>query len=167
MMTLIIGENDSGKSSFAESYIAQLSNPRYYVATMIVKRPEDEERVKKHLEQREGLGFHTREVPYDVHSFELPTEAIVLLEDVSNLVANEWFDRRKPVENVFRDILALEKKCQHLVIVTIDGLNPSDYTGETKDYATCLNWINQQLTNHSNQVIRMPKEEPCLGFNHS
>ena len=92
MFTLIIGENKSGKSAFAESYVQGLSDSELvYLATMICADADAKERIIKHRRMREGKGFITIERSLDVGRTELPYESNLLLEDAGNLLANELF----------------------------------------------------------------------------
>ena len=50
-------------------------------------------RVKKHLAQRKDCGFVTLELPYVAKDAEVSPDSTVLLEDVSNLLANGMFER--------------------------------------------------------------------------
>jgi adenosylcobinamide kinase/adenosylcobinamide-phosphate guanylyltransferase len=90
MMILIAGANSSGKSAFAEDLAVRIADgPLYYIATMVPHGPEGAARVARHLTRRAGRGFITIESPGAV----LPARDAdtVLLEDVSNLLADAMF----------------------------------------------------------------------------
>ena len=89
---LVVGSNQSGKSRFAEKLISCTEGKRYYIATMISSTEDNEFHIKKHIKQREGLGFDTHELPYGFDGLEIESDSVVLLEDVSNLWANLMFD---------------------------------------------------------------------------
>ena len=95
-IVLITGGSGSGKSAFAENLVLkQPAENRYYLATMQVYGSEGRERVMRHRQLRHGKGFETLEYPTDVADcigkIHQPTDAVVLLECMSNLVANEMF----------------------------------------------------------------------------
>ena len=95
-IALITGGSGSGKSAFAENLVLkQPAENRYYLATMQVYGSEGRERVMRHRQLRHGKGFETLEYPTDVADcigkIHQPTAAVVLLECMSNLVANEMF----------------------------------------------------------------------------
>ena len=63
MIVFITGGAKNGKSSFAQSLAVKLAagGRRYYIATMIPVDDEDRERIRRHIADREGLGFETVE----------------------------------------------------------------------------------------------------------
>lgn len=162
MMTLIIGENGSGKSALAETLVCRSDSARYYIATMIPHGEDGAARVKKHLRQREGMGFITIELPYFVGDANIPIDAAVLLEDVSNLLGNRMFERSGTAEEVLADITALYKRCRILVAVTIGGLDTLAYEGETRGYISALNTLNAALFHLADTVIEMRDGFPQL-----
>lgn len=163
MLILVSGGNGSGKSRYAEKLISSMDYPRYYLATMIPYGESGKARVEKHINQRKDLGFITIETPYLYDLEEIPEGAIVLLEDVSNAVANRFFEKKENWESVYRDILKLEKACKTLVMVTITGFGEGDYDGETAQYIRALNSINDELRKASDVVYEMRDGNPvCL-----
>ena len=155
MLTLIIGPNNSGKSAYAESIIADLeSTKRYYIATMIPYGEEGQARVKKHLKMRANLGMETIEDPYLEKVDDIANGADVLLEDVSNLVANRLFEKGpEACDNIVQEIISLNEKVSNLVVVSIGGIVNDGYDEETVDYITRLNQINEELMELAEQVI--------------
>lgn len=155
MLTFVIGPNNSGKSAYAESIIAGLkSTKRYYIATMIPYGEEGQARVKKHLKMRENLGMETLEDPYLEKADIIEAGADVLLEDISNLVANRLFERGlKACETISKEIKALNSKTSNLVIVSIGGIVAEGYDEETLRYINMLNQINEELQGFADKVI--------------
>lgn len=180
MMILVYGGSGSGKSAFAEKKITELNKsgiPLYYLATMQAYDAEDEERIKRHRKQRAGKGFSTMEQPRDIGSraFELKkAKSDVLLECMSNLVANEmfsdaisdpsiydkkvseekFFDKYEGVFNKIKDeIIKLKDFCNNLIIVSNnvfeDGII---YDDETMKYIKTLGDINFFLAEISDEV---------------
>ena len=145
MLILISGPNGSGKSKFAEELVCRIPGQRYYIATMICQNKENRRRIQKHRSQRAGLSFHTSEQPHALGQVQVPSDGVVLLEDVSNLLANLMFEIHGSVDNALGEILALSKRCKVLVAVTISELCPAGYEGETADYIRALERLNQQL----------------------
>ena len=148
-LIVISGKNDSGKSLFAENLIAKYKGKRYYIATMIPKTADNCDRIEKHKNQRESLSFTTLELPYSLSEAIIEEDSAVLLEDVSNLLANNIFDKGVGCDKVLEDILNLTAKCSLVVAVTISHLVSSDYEGETAMYIDSLNKINEELRNRS------------------
>ena len=134
MMKLIIGGSGSGKSAYAEDCITSMEQTGlskrnlYYIATMKVYGKEGKQRVARHQKMREGKGFHTIEQETDLNhclSAIIPREdALVLIECMSNLVANEMFTETETkredavVEKVLDDLSKISNEVKHLVVVT-------------------------------------------------
>lgn len=160
MLILISGANGSGKSRFAEGLVCRMSEKRRYIATMLCKNEENHIRIEKHRVQRAGKGFITCEEPYSVGAIAVEKNDAVLLEDVSNLLANVIFEKGGGADEVYRDILALEKRCGVLAAVTIGGLNAEDYEGETADYISALDKLNRLLADSADAVVDMVNGKP-------
>ena len=117
-------------------------------------------RIQKHREQRTVLCFTTLEIPYHVGKAEISVGSTVLLEDVSNLLANAVFKHRKTSEDVYQDILALAERSGVFIAVTISGLRPDGYEGETAAYIDALNRLNQRLFEQSAAAVEMKEGIP-------
>ena len=128
MLVLYAGGSASGKSAAAEAAAVaaarEAGRPLIYLATMERGGREAEARIQKHRAQRAEKGFVTVEKVRAVHELSLPADAVVLLEDLGNLVGNELFSpeaEERSEETVLRELrgslLALEKKCAQLILV--------------------------------------------------
>ena len=159
-LILVSGENSSGKSAFAEKLLAKFTENRYYIATMIPETEENYERIEKHKKQREGFGFVTLEMPYNLAEEYIEPDSAVLLEDVSNLLANNIFEKNKGVDEVFDDILKLAEKSRVLVAVTISGLENTGYDADTEMYISSINEINKKLYDEALVSVRMINKKP-------
>lgn len=155
MLILISGPNGSGKSSFAEQLIRRIPGTRYYIATMICQNEENRLRIQKHRNQRAGLGFLTIEEPYALEQTPVASDGVVLLEDLSNLLANLMFEKHRPPEEALRDVMALAGRCKALVVVTISGLCAEEYEGETAAYILALEKLNQRLFSMSDGAFEL------------
>lgn len=160
MTVLIVGGAASGKSEWAEARILQsAARPRVYVATMQVWDEESCRRVEKHRRMRKEKAFLTKEAPTNLLAAaeEVPAGSDVLLEDVTNLCANEMFDVAGAGENAQTAILAgvraLQEKCALLVIVSGDvASGGSEYEGETLEYMKVLARTNIAIANEADEV---------------
>jgi hypothetical protein len=92
MLTLVIGGAGSGKSAFAESLVLSLPGKRIYLASMLARDAESKRRVERHRAQRRGKGFETLERGLDLEHADIPEGTNLLLEDLSNLLANELYE---------------------------------------------------------------------------
>ena len=181
MMTLILGGSGSGKSAFAEDYLLravadkQKSDERvyrkYYIATMQIWDAEMQTKVDRHHRLRQGKGFMTIEQPVALEkSLEMMREiqpVAVLLECMSNLVANEMFSMESismesqkagqtVTERVVRGVEALKSHADPFVIVTNnvfeDGIV---YDNSTMEYIETLGRINERLAAEADEVIEV------------
>ena len=93
MNYFLSGGAKNGKSSFAQEIVCAQSGPRYYLATMIPHDDEDRLRIRRHLENRAGLGFQTVECGTDILSSlsRMEPDGAVLLDSVTALLSNEMF----------------------------------------------------------------------------
>ena len=153
MMILVYGGSGSGKSEFAENLCEKMPK-KFYVATMSVNDAESILRIKKHQAQRASKNFITIEQSRNVGEAaeKITPESTVLLECLSNLVANEMFAsplQKSPdalTEKILSDIETLSSHCRNLVIVTNnifdDGI---EYDSTTRTYMDVLSKINCAL----------------------
>ena len=162
MLTLVSGSNGSGKSVYAEHLVCRTQGKRYYIATMVASCEENIGRIAKHRRQRADMGFETIEEPWNLDTLVLEPDSVVLLEDLSNLVGNSIFMAGKPAEQVLETVLNLKKRCRHLVIVTISGLNAGEYDGETANYIHSLDWVNSQIAEQAEIVVERVNGETVL-----
>lgn len=168
MLTVLIGGSGSGKSELAEDYVLGLKEKvNYYIATMHPWGAEGRKRVERHRSLRSGKPFQTVECFRNVGSLVLPEKGAVLLECLSNLVANELFDEPGPegtewyVKKLSEDLEKLERQCRHLVIVTndlfADGIC---YEEQTMQYLEVLGRLNRYLGCRADLLIEAAAGRP-------
>ena len=159
---LVLGSNQSGKSRFAEKLISCTEGKRYYIATMISCTKDNAYHIDKHRKQRDGLNFETFELPYGFDGLETEADGVVLLEDVSNFLANLIFEKGLGSEIALQQIEKLRDSCGLLVIVSIHGLSTEGYEGETAQYIEALNDVNDRLAECSDCVFEMENRKAVL-----
>ena len=162
MLILVTGQTGSGKSVFAETLAVRLRETRYYIATMLPHGAEGASRVQKHQAQRAGLGFITLELPYAVGEAAIPAGAAVLLEDVSNLLANAMFDKNASAAEVFQDMVKLCRRVGCVIAVTVSEFEDGDYSEETLRYIRALKCLNRKLSGLADTVIEMHEVTPVF-----
>lgn len=162
MMILISGSNGSGKSLFAEQLAARVDLPRYYIATMVPQTVENDRRIEKHRRQRAGLDFTTLELPCHVRQAAVSEDSLVLLEDASNLLANLVFTEHGTAQQALAEMEALHRRCRHLLVVTISGLDEAAYDGETAEYIRSMAWLNSQLYDQADAAVEMVDGRPVI-----
>ena len=176
MMIVVTGGSGSGKSEYAETLAAGLGEGRrIYIATM---RPFDEEcrrRIERHRAMREGKRFETAECYTVMKNLILSGRTSVLLECMSNLTANEMYEKNGAGENTVSEILdgieSIKRQAENVVVVTnevfSDGIT---YDLETERYLKYLGIINQRLGEMADCIVESvcsipvyyKGEEPCL-----
>ena len=157
MFAMIIGGSASGKSALAERWAASLPLPRIYLAAMQVLDEESRARVLHHRAMRAGKGFETIEAPTALWNTDLPAGATVLLEDLSNLLANEMFSPEGGgSEAALHGVQSLLARCDHLILVTNEVFSGgANYDGETEDYLAELAWLNRTLAAEAGAVVEV------------
>lgn len=93
MSTFISGGCKNGKSFYAQHIAKASGSPLYYVATMIPHDHEDDARILRHQQERDGWGFETLECGKDILSCldHADTSGSFLLDSVTALLSNEMF----------------------------------------------------------------------------
>ena len=150
MLILVSGGSASGKSEFAEGLVtASGLETRAYLATMQVWDAESERRVERHRRMRAGKGFATVECPVN----------LALLEDLSNLTANEFFGPQGREGAFGRVLSGVERAAEQaalLVVVTnelfSDGM---DYDPETLAYLDVLARLNRAVARRADRVYEV------------
>ena len=157
MLIMVSGGSASGKSAYAEGLIAGSNcQNRVYLATMRVWDAESEERVARHRAMRADKGFATVETPFADSPVDLPPASAVLLEDLPNLAANEFFGPGGPDGAEGRILAFLDRlisAAELLVVVTgelySDGV---DYDAETAAYLALLASLSCALASRADAV---------------
>lgn len=161
MLTLVIGGSGSGKSAYAERLAGQYPGKRVYLATMEVYDEESRARIRRHRAQRSHLGMETIEKSSDLSDPEtlkrIPPDACLLLEDLSNLLANEMFSPSGGgLEAARQGLLAVEKACDHLIVVTNEIFSGgSRYDSGTLEFMKNLAALNRELAARADHVTEV------------
>ena len=158
MVTLVIGGGGSGKSAFAESIAQKYSGATAYIATMEPYGEEGAKRIERHRKMRADKGFHTIEQYSFINEKTAENYENVLLECVSNLVANHIFTENdgNVVENVADGIDEMIKSVKNAVIVTNDIFaDGCDYDDTTRDYIAKLGAVNCRLAQLADEVYEV------------
>ncbi|MCD7716384.1 MAG: bifunctional adenosylcobinamide kinase/adenosylcobinamide-phosphate guanylyltransferase [Lachnospiraceae bacterium] len=170
---LITGGSGSGKSAYAESCVMAASlnedYQRFYIATMIPYGEEGQQRVERHRKLRAEKQFVTVECYTGLERLKLNAvcRKIVLLECMSNLVANEMFEPdgagEDTVNAVLRGIDMLRQQTDRIIVVTnevfSDGIR---YDAETMRYLSFLGAVNQALAAQADRVTEVVYGIPVI-----
>ena len=116
MTVFISGGAKNGKSTFAQDLTIALAKggKRYYVATMISSGKEDDERIRRHIAQRDGMDFETieffRNILDCLHTAD--KTGAFLVDSVTALLQNALFPAEKNYE---MDLSAANRCADELV----------------------------------------------------
>lgn len=161
-MILITGGSGSGKSAWAEDLACRLCpEEKWYLATMEPHGEEARRRIDRHIRLRKNKRFRTLEAAVRIADTMRGTPRrypVILLESLSNLVANEMYASlgrggdRSPEELrdlkrwILRDLKELEDMTRYLLVVTDDVFGDGAvYDGETENYRRLLGEIHNTL----------------------
>ena len=100
MTYFISGGAKNGKSTLAQDIAVALGGKRYYVATMISTGEEDNERIRRHIEDRDGMGFETVECFRNIMDClnTADKDGVFLVDSVTALIQNSLFPMEKNYE---------------------------------------------------------------------
>ena len=167
MLVVVTGGSGSGKSAYAESRICEWNRqdpkPLFYIATMYPYGEETEKKIERHRILRKGKGFETLEwytgLKQHLEDGSLKG-ADVLLECMSNLVANEMYMESgagcHADQAILEGIRELNQQCSNLVIVTNEVFSESvPDSPEMKEYKRILGRINCEIAVMADQVTEV------------
>ena len=167
MTYFISGGAKCGKSSLAQDLSVALSKggKHYYVATLITSGREDDDRIKKHLADRDGMGFETVECFRNVLDCLQTADksGAFLVDSVTSLIQNSLF----PVEKNYEMDLAGANRCadeliefaktvRHAVFVSDYIYSDAEVFSEsTEQYRKCLADIDRRLAKVCDTVVEV------------
>lgn len=180
MLHIVYGGSASGKSSYAESLAMSLQGEGrlLYIATMYPYKwntteidPETMQRIERHRAMRADKGFDTVECYRHVEHIVAKRQDVLLLECMSNLLANEMYlepdsnagsdmaETMSPVSNkIVQALIDLSTRVQELVIVTNDVFSDGGsltYDESTREYVKNLAEINCALAREAATVTEV------------
>lgn len=180
MLHIVYGGSASGKSSYAENFAMSLQGEGrlLYIATMYPYKwntteidPETMQRIERHRAMRADKGFDTVECYRHVEHIVAKRQDVLLLECMSNLLANEMYlepdsnagsdmaETMSPVSNkIVQALIDLSTRVQELVIVTNDVFSDGGsltYDESTREYVKNLAEINCALAREAATVTEV------------
>jgi len=167
MTVFISGGAKNGKSTLAQNLTVSLAKggKHYYVATMISTGPEDDERIRRHIADRDGLGFETVECFRNIMDC-LKTadrDGAFLVDSVTALLQNSLFPAEK---NYALDLDAAKRCGDELVefaetvrnVVFVSDYIYSDaevFSETTESYRRSLAGIDRRLAQICDTVVEV------------
>lgn len=172
MLYLVTGGSGSGKSEYAEKLAVSVyqkgQGALYYIATMVPFDEECQERISRHRMMRKGKGFQTLECFVHLEQVCVGKNDVVLLECMSNLLANEMYQKDGSIKkrgqeaekqlkvSVLEPLLLLEQQTGCLIVVTNEVFSDGmQYEEETKEYVRLLGKANTFLADHAEAVVEV------------
>lgn len=177
---MVYGGSASGKSSYAESFAMSLQGDgrMLYIATMYPYKwgkaeldPETMQRIERHRAMRADKGFDTVECYRHVEHIVTKRQDVLLLECMSNLLANEMYlepdadagsgmsKTMSPVsKKIVQALIDLSTRVQDVVIVTNDVFSDGGnltYDESTREYVKNLAQINCALAREAATVTEV------------
>lgn len=193
MIILLTGGCKNGKSGIAQKLAVLLARrgqrQLYYVATMRSTGPEDDERIRRHVKDRAGLGFNTIELKEKISTLLIEAgnygegnaaqscgHGTFLIDSTTALLANEMF--RENEEGLFftdkdaavrvaAELEALIKSAlendDDLIFVS-DGIysDAAVYEGDTFLYREALGMLERTVSKDADLVIEMCAGVPVI-----
>ena len=175
MLIAVIGGSGSGKSEFAENMAVDIrekknknnnkkdnkkDNRLIYLAAMHPFGQEGAERIKRHREARKDKSFITEERYTGLGYMDVLPGDTILLECMSNLLANEMFDidgaKDMAVKEISDGIERLMKYDCDVIIVTNDIFCDGEtYSEETEKYIKNLAEINKYIFSAADEAYEV------------
>jgi len=151
----------NGKSTFAQNIVKARPEPRYYIATMSAVDDEDTERIKRHREERAGLGFITVEQPKSIEGIleKCDARGSFLLDSLTALLANEMFEESGDVdelacERITQGLIKVLERVQNIVIVSDYIYSDAQvYDTLTEQYRKSLAYLERLAAQHCDIVL--------------
>ena len=165
MTIFISGGAKNGKSTLAQNIAVALGEKRYYIATMISTGEEDNERIRRHIVDRDGQGFETVECFRNIMDCLniADKDGVFLVDSVTALIQNSLF----PIEKNYEMDLSTANRCadeliefavtvRHAIFVSDYIYSDAErYSKSTETYRKCLAEIDCRLAKICNTVIEV------------
>ena len=167
MTYFISGGAKNGKSTLAQDLTVALAKggKHYYVATMISTGEEDDERIRRHIADRDGMGFETVECFTDIMAC-LETadkDGACRVDSVTSLIQNSWFPLEKNYEmdldganRCTDELVQFAGTVRHAVFVSDYIYSDAErYSESTEMYRKCLASIDRRLAKACDSVVEV------------
>ena len=167
MTYFISGGAKNGKSTLAQDLTVFLSNggKHYYVATMISTGAEDDDRIRRHIEDRDGMGFETVECFRNILDClkVADKDGVFLVDSVTAMVQNALFPVEKNYEMDLEaaarcgdELVEFAKQVRHVVYVSDYIYSDAErYSESTEAYRKSLADIDRRLAKICDTVVEV------------
>ena len=167
MTIFISGGAKNGKSTLAQDLTVALSKggKHYYVATMISSGAEDDDRIRRHIADREGMGFETVECFRNIMDCLkiADKDGAFLVDSVTALIQNSLFPVEKNYEidlnaanRCAEELVEFARTVRHAVFVSDYIYSDAEaFSESTEMYRKCLADIDRRLAKVCDTVIEV------------
>lgn len=169
MIILITGGSGSGKSEYGENLAIKINRSEYmtYIATMYPYGEETLQKIERHKEMRARKGFETIECFYKLKDINKPINSTVLLECMSNLLANELYMEEGAKDAAFDEIMEgirlLVATTDNLIIISNEVFSDSTLLdNEMLQYVNLLGRINREIAKMAEVVCEVVYSIPIF-----
>lgn len=174
MTYFISGGAKNGKSTHAQDLTVALAKggKHYYVATMISTGEEDDKRIRRHIADRDGLGFETVECFKNIMDClnTADRNGVFLVDSVTALIQNALFPIEKDYEMDLEaanrcadELVEFAKTVRHVVFVSDYIYSDAErYSESTEMYRKCLADIDRRLAAVCDTVVEMSAGQPII-----
>ena len=174
MTFFISGGAKNGKSTLAQDLTVALAKggKHYYIATMISTGAEDDDRIRWHIADRDGMGFETVECFRNILDClkVADRDGVFLVDSVTAMVQNALFPVEKNYEMDLEaakrcgdELVAFAKQVRHVVYVSDYIYSDAErYSESTEMYRKCLASIDRRLAKVCDTVIEVSAGQPII-----
>lgn len=174
MTFFISGGAKNGKSTLAQDLTVTLAKggKHYYVATMISTGAEDDERIRRHIAARDGMGFETVECFKNILDClnTADKDSVFLVDSVTALIQNALFPVEKNYEidvdtanHCADELVEFAKTVRHVIFVSDYIYSDAErYSESTEAYRKCLASIDRRLAAVCDTVIEVSAGQPII-----
>ena len=167
MTYFISGGAKNGKSTLAQDLTVALAKDgkHYYVATMISSGAEDDDRIRRHIADRDGMGFETVECFRNIMDClnTADKDGVFLVDSVTALIQNSLFPIEKNYEidvsaatHCADELVRFAGTVRHAVFVSdYIYLDAERYSKTTEMYRKCLADIDRRLAKVCDTVVEV------------
>ena len=167
MTVFISGGAKNGKSTLAQDLAVALAGggKHYYVATMISTGSEDDDRIRRHVADRDGMGFETVECFRNILDClqAADKDGVFLVDSVTALIQNSLFSIEKNYEMDLEaasrcadELVKFAHTVRHAVFVSDYIYSDAErYSESTETYRKCLADIDRRLAEVCGTVIEV------------
>ncbi|WP_196892933.1 bifunctional adenosylcobinamide kinase/adenosylcobinamide-phosphate guanylyltransferase [Aureivirga marina] len=155
MICYITGGERSGKSSFAEKYAKKITEKPYYLATSRIWDTDFQERVDRHISDRDE-NWTTIEEEINLVNV-IPEHSVVVIDCVTlwltNLISDHKNDFEKCLIIAKKELFKLSEKKATIIIISNEigmGLHAQTHVG--RKFTELQGWVNQEIGRLANEA---------------